>query len=367
MSWPNKTGQPNSGGNYVYQKEKSFSQRCLRLLGIEEGLGGSNPSQALLQFKECSQYELILHSLSLHWALFKEQPFENMPLWLILLRSNQSARIFSADYRSSIDNYFDKFSLPISSKLLNHVDDFQELYNLGQHDKIQGRFYAPAKLKLRLELLNGEITQEDLAEKVACWKPDYLEEKLFWGFYFARMAQRKSNIDLDQAKSLLALDYSKIRREYLHKTVQVLNSLNLIHFFRGDFSECDKIFLEEERLIPQIPNNLIREHLIGNLNFHKAMVSKATGDEKSELDYLQKALKYDHGYHDYFYRIASLYHDQGSPLAKDYYENALKVSPWYQSLINDYGILLCDMGLEREFEDLKVIAEFLFPEELVDG
>lgn len=363
MSWPIINDQLLPGGKYVYQAEESLPEKFVRLLGNEEGLGGMVPPQAFLHLKECCQVNLMMHSLSLYYNFLSGNCPSHAPLWLKLLRLNKSARILSKEFRQSIDEFLQKFELPQSQELVAHISDPQELYNLGQFDLLNKIELLPLRIETRLQILSKEIDLEDVIETTKSASISYIDQKLLLGFYFARAAQGKKSIDTKLAEELLSVDISKVALNEIHKVIQIMNSLNLIYFFQGDFDRCQNIFNKEDSIIEMISVQDVKDHIKGNLFFHKAMTAKATGDRKSELNFLLEAMKYDYGFYDYYYRVASLYHDDGDILAKKYYEMALANAPWYQELVNDYGILLDDLNLNDEFASIVEISKFLFPEE----
>jgi len=151
-------------------------------------------------------------------------------------------------------------------------------------------------------------------------------------------------------------------KELLRK-VHVLNSLNFLDLFSKKIDCVRKRLALTKTLLTQAPESETKAHAMGNWYFHNSVVAKMDSTTDQELLNLLEADRIDWGFTGYKYRIAQLYHDRGDLRAKGFYEDALKCSPMFKALVNDYGCFLDDCKLTAELESWAALGNSMFPEE----
>lgn len=316
--------------------------------------------------------ELLVEAARVQRYLFTgRESSARAPLWMRLLRREGGGlRQVSGDWLKASDALVSKVGMAPSTEALAAGDPPQADvgYRLGLFDLVRTALRdrsdsAAQVLRLRIAIVSGGV-DGDARALISSLGADESTERGLLALHLVLSAKRGRSPD-DAAEKELESWAEEGAASAHHGSPAVLchaaNSLNFLWSKRGETGRVEAMLdVVEKGLAPRIESPELRDHVLGNASFHRAILSRRTAKPDEELACLAAAARLDYGFTDYDYRIAQILHDRADDKARVHYEAALRTGPFNEALVNDYGCFLNEHGAAGELKSWESLASFLF-------
>lgn len=339
----------------VFQKNKKIDSHELYSLISFCKRGSDFPrwSTAILY----PHLEILRSALNQTRFILSDQPHHSsirIPLWVKLFKKGRSLRNLSSQWFGEAKKFLLLFRINLDA-VTNEIESVQYRLSLGLASKIEADLSDFQLAKLQLFQKSFFYSEMELAKM----NLDPSEHLSILAFQVARGSKREMINSLEMIEDVL--HFLSLRRQIEPlRQIHILNSINLVSFRMGRFEEAERRITDVHRIAKfRLKVAEERNHALGIVSFHRGLLEIEKGNRNRAIQNLENSKNLDRGFFDCHYRLASLFHDLGDKRAKIEYEQALKLSVFDFPLVNDFGVLLKEMNLTREFESLLALSKVL--------
>lgn len=291
------------------------------------------------------------------------------PSWIMLLRSpSPGLRKVSTTWAESADNYFKpliKESKFTSLLVADFTTDPYLAYSLSKFDIAISKSGILSErerslIDLRMKTKSSENILEHFRNILECTFDNTDKANLLANMLIISVRNREQ-IAITIFDKLQDLFFSRRSNFDATSACNVINAMNFKLIKDGLFEQAEKnISCLENEVFPDIENTDLLGQLKGNAFYHRGIIKQFQFENEQALANFEAALSFDHGFEDYYYRVAQILHDRKDIGAQKFYESALSVGPLNFSIANDYGVFLDEFLMTEKLQSWSQVVNFFF-------
>lgn len=320
----------------VYKKkEKNFKNELWCLIqSCKEGISSSLLTPINFSTNHISILKSSIENTIFYFTNGNHGKICSENIWFDLIKRNNTIRKFPTSWNENflrLNKFFHKKDHEYLPENFLQLDE-KNIYNLGLHNIY--RLVSP-DLILKHRLIN-----EKGFYPLFSLRGDNLEEVAEYYSYLLVKGVREKN-DVNEYVMFLENYIESYLNNNYYLTAIVINSLN---FYYQKISVKKFLYYCDLLISNLSESNLSHRQILSNVNYHLAKYYYNSNLLDESVKKIQQSIRLDNTFYDYYYHLAIIYHDKKEyDLAKNTYENALKLSCMDEYLINDYGYLLNEM------------------------